>query len=79
MSDAVLNRADLEGLEQLLSRLSRMAADLPQLAEVDSQPRARDHGRRLRARRAGAAGAAHARPRTPVCADSAESPRRNQR
>ncbi|WP_445519802.1 bifunctional acetate--CoA ligase family protein/GNAT family N-acetyltransferase [Streptomyces sp. NEAU-174] len=30
--------ADLEGLEQLLSRLSRMAADLPQLAEVDFNP-----------------------------------------
>ncbi|MGW2745534.1 bifunctional acetate--CoA ligase family protein/GNAT family N-acetyltransferase [Streptomyces sp. NPDC001450] len=30
--------ADLEGLEQLLLRLSRMAADLPQLAEVDFNP-----------------------------------------
>lgn len=30
--------ADLEGLERLLSRLSRMAADLPQLAEVDFNP-----------------------------------------
>ncbi|MFF8925902.1 GNAT family N-acetyltransferase [Streptomyces longwoodensis] len=30
--------ADLEGLEQLLSRLSRMAADLPQLSEVDFNP-----------------------------------------
>ncbi|MGW4075338.1 bifunctional acetate--CoA ligase family protein/GNAT family N-acetyltransferase [Streptomyces asiaticus] len=30
--------ADLEGLEQLLSRLSRMAADLSQLAEVDFNP-----------------------------------------
>ncbi|MEV8558842.1 GNAT family N-acetyltransferase [Streptomyces sp. NPDC051917] len=29
---------DLEGLEQLLLRLSRMAADLPQLAEVDFNP-----------------------------------------
>ncbi|MFC9931938.1 GNAT family N-acetyltransferase [Streptomyces sp. NPDC127190] len=30
--------ADLEGLEQLLLRLSRMAADRPQLAEVDFNP-----------------------------------------
>ncbi|MGW3658274.1 bifunctional acetate--CoA ligase family protein/GNAT family N-acetyltransferase [Streptomyces sp. NPDC005151] len=30
--------ADLEGLEQLLLCLSRMAADLPQLAEVDFNP-----------------------------------------
>jgi acyl-CoA synthetase (NDP forming)/GNAT superfamily N-acetyltransferase len=30
--------ADLEGLEQLLLRLSRMAADLPQLAEADFNP-----------------------------------------
>ncbi|MFD7695557.1 GNAT family N-acetyltransferase [Streptomyces sp. NPDC059805] len=29
---------DLEALEQLLSRLSRMAADLPQLAETDFNP-----------------------------------------
>ncbi|MFE8946921.1 GNAT family N-acetyltransferase [Streptomyces sp. NPDC007856] len=29
---------DLEGLEQLLLRLSRMAADVPQLAEVDFNP-----------------------------------------
>lgn len=29
---------DLEGLEQLLLRLSRMAADLPQLAEADFNP-----------------------------------------
>ncbi|MET9730552.1 GNAT family N-acetyltransferase [Streptomyces sp. NPDC006458] len=29
---------DLEGLEQLLHRLSRMAADLPQLAEADLNP-----------------------------------------
>ncbi|WP_438290500.1 bifunctional acetate--CoA ligase family protein/GNAT family N-acetyltransferase [Streptomyces sp. HUAS TT7] len=29
---------DLEGLEQLLSRLSRMACDLPQLAEADLNP-----------------------------------------
>jgi acyl-CoA synthetase (NDP forming)/L-amino acid N-acyltransferase YncA len=29
---------DLEGLERLLLRLSRMAADLPQLAEVDFNP-----------------------------------------
>ncbi|MBQ1089904.1 bifunctional GNAT family N-acetyltransferase/acetate--CoA ligase family protein [Streptomyces sp. B93] len=29
---------DLEGLEQLLHRLSRMAADLPQLAEADFNP-----------------------------------------
>ncbi|MFD5515450.1 GNAT family N-acetyltransferase [Streptomyces sp. NPDC127066] len=29
---------DLEGLEQLLQRLSRMAADLPQLAEADLNP-----------------------------------------
>ncbi|MFD4511161.1 GNAT family N-acetyltransferase [Streptomyces sp. NPDC058457] len=29
---------DLEGLEQLLQRLSRMAADLPQLAEADFNP-----------------------------------------
>ena len=29
---------DLEGLEQLLLRLSRMATDLPQLAEVDFNP-----------------------------------------
>ncbi|SEC75867.1 Acyl-CoA synthetase (NDP forming) [Streptomyces sp. 3213] len=30
--------ADLEGLEQLLLRLSRMASDLPQLAEADFNP-----------------------------------------
>ncbi|MFF9173268.1 GNAT family N-acetyltransferase [Streptomyces sp. NPDC014793] len=30
--------ADLEGLEQLLHRLSRMASDLPQLAEADLNP-----------------------------------------
>ncbi|MHA5054373.1 bifunctional acetate--CoA ligase family protein/GNAT family N-acetyltransferase [Streptomyces sp. SD15] len=30
--------ADLEGLEQLLLRLSRMASDLPQVAEVDFNP-----------------------------------------
>ncbi|MET7380605.1 GNAT family N-acetyltransferase [Streptomyces sp. NPDC005526] len=30
--------ADLEGLEQLLHRLSRMACDLPQLAEADLNP-----------------------------------------
>ncbi|MFD7663825.1 GNAT family N-acetyltransferase [Streptomyces sp. NPDC059788] len=30
--------ADLEGLEQLLLRLSRMACDLPQLAEADLNP-----------------------------------------
>ncbi|MFI6495208.1 GNAT family N-acetyltransferase [Streptomyces sp. NPDC050564] len=30
--------ADLEGLEQLLLRLSRMAGDLPQLAEADFNP-----------------------------------------
>lgn len=30
--------ADLEGLEQLLLRLSRMAVDLPQLAEADFNP-----------------------------------------
>ena len=29
---------DLEGLEQLLLRLSRMACDLPQLAEADLNP-----------------------------------------
>ncbi|MFD9635085.1 acetate--CoA ligase family protein, partial [Streptomyces violascens] len=29
---------DLEGLEQLLLRLSRMACDLPQLAEADFNP-----------------------------------------
>ncbi|MGW7210792.1 acetate--CoA ligase family protein, partial [Streptomyces sp. NPDC054837] len=29
---------DLEGLEQLLLRLSRMASDLPQLAEADFNP-----------------------------------------
>jgi hypothetical protein len=29
---------DLEGLEQLLLRLSRMASDLPQLAEADLNP-----------------------------------------
>ena len=30
--------ADIAGLEQLLLRLSRMAADLPQLAEADFNP-----------------------------------------
>jgi acyl-CoA synthetase (NDP forming) len=30
--------ADLEGLEQLLLRLSRMAGDLPQIAEADLNP-----------------------------------------
>ena len=30
--------ADLQGLEQLLLRLSRMAGDLPQLAEADFNP-----------------------------------------
>ena len=60
---------DLEGLEQLLLRLSRMAADLPQLAEADFNPVLATPDARHRARRTDTAAAAS--PPGPLSAPTA--------